>query len=424
MYCAIQNHRFNGRQPGRADIYDDAEIQPRRQVGIPHSTSESLVPIGARPGEVPSPMHHKKQHVEFRCFPEMAVRPVRLRLGIQVLLLLLWGGSSRPVKAQVTFSTIPVRISSQGTLGSFWQANGARLRENFDGTTGFVELQNVSSTSLENSVFYGEYIDALGRTCFSLVFSQAKNRPNGEPVAAGGTLELRSTSIGLFPAAEPIEVRLFLVRQMRADGLTPSGKRGAPVRAPITIIASKSGDDVNVRLRSEESEGQGPILDLAFAKVTVNDRGTVDAVDVLNVASPRFESWVRDFVQRQLTFYPATTDGIPQLGSALVMIRVVLSEKGIENSHFSPRTSPLVESYLTGVKNNDVPPVTDIVFRRFTGEVNRAGPAERADQPPTATVVFEPMLVDSYWSMPAVSTVGDPSMPHGLKQELDVRTSD
>src|SRR6266699_530136 len=108
-------------------------------------------------------------------------------------------------KAQ-TVSNISVAVIPQGDLGSFWSVGNAGLREDFDATTGYVELQNASNLYLQAGVFYGEYLDADGRSCFSLVFSQKGNNA----IAPGQEITLYSAATSMFAAVQPKQLRLSI----------------------------------------------------------------------------------------------------------------------------------------------------------------------------------------------------------------------
>ncbi len=299
----------------------------------------------------------------------------------------------------------------------------ARLRENFDQTTGYLEVQNISGTTVDGPIFYAEYFDASGRFCFSLVFSQATNTAIRGPIAPAEVRGLYSSGVGLFPASEPKEVKLYLVRQSMPEQANPLRNWDASFRAPITVSGSVRSDAMTLQLGPEVALAKGPFLDLVFAKVSVDEKGFVDGVDVLNTASNRVESWFLDFARHQLTFYPATDRWVPKPDHAVVLVRVVLSEEGIPNSPFLPRMSPWVKSYAARLVGTEVPPVTDIVFARPAGKINRAGTDELVERPAALPGIFELRLFGSDWSVGAVQMVPDTSVPRRLRRELKVPDS-
>ncbi len=324
-----------------------------------------------------------------------------------------------PTGAQITFATTSLRVSAQGELPTFWRVREAGLGETFTGTTGDLTLENIASTPIDGAIFYGEYFDAAGRLCFSLVFSQAKSVGETGPIAPGEVRELQSSGVGLFPASAPKEVRLYLVEQSVPDqAKSPSGW-AVPFRAPVTLFGSFTDRARRLQLGSEVGLAKGPMLDLILARVSVNQRGLVDGVEVLQKASSEVELWFLDFAQQQLTFYPATEGGVPRPDRALVMVRALLSEEDLRNSRFPPRMSPWVESYVGKFADTEVPPVIDIVFRRPPTRVKRMGTTEWIERPEAPPGLLEILAIGAYWSVPALEFVsGDPSMLHRMRRKL------
>jgi hypothetical protein len=322
-------------------------------------------------------------------------------------------------RGQITFANFPVRVSAQGELANFWQVRDATLRETGTETSGSLELKNILGAAVDGAVFYGEYFDAKGRFCFSLVFSQARNLLNSGPIAPGEVREVASSSVGLFAASEPEEVRLYLVQQRQAHRPNSLRRWDVPFRAPVTVTGSLDPETSKLQLDSGLVPSKEPFLDLLLARVSVNQRGQVEAVDVLDAASGAPESRLVSFI-RELIFLPATDNGAPKTAQTLLLVRAVLSndKDRIQNSPFPPRMSGWVKSYLARLTDIEVPPVTEILFARPTGKINRAGTNEWVDRPPAPPGLFEATAWNSDWSVPAFRTVVDPSMPHHLRREL------
>jgi len=324
-----------------------------------------------------------------------------------------------PSNGQLGSSKTSLQPSLQGEFASFWTVRDAGLREDFTGTTGYLDILNTSGVPLAGTVFYGEYFDAHGRFCFSLVFSQDQGPVEQTPIPAGEARLIDSVASGLFPSSEPKEVRLYLVRLKElSDEKNSLREWNVPLRAPVTLMA---GVDVTVYLGSEATSNERPVVDLLLAKVSVDQEGTVTNVDVLDAASSGEESWFRDFIRRQATFYPATNGGKPQLSQALVLVRAVTESGNIRDSLCLPRVSPWVMSYARTADEAAALPVTNLVLTRPTTKLNKlrsTGSVESTETPPAPQGTFKLSFRDSYWSSPALIWARDPTMPHGIQRVL------
>src|SRR3990172_7006434 len=58
-----------------------------------------------------------------------------------------------PASGQFIVADMPVRVSAQGDLATFWQVRAAGLQEVFGATIGYLEIQNSSNTFLDGPVF-------------------------------------------------------------------------------------------------------------------------------------------------------------------------------------------------------------------------------------------------------------------------------
>ncbi len=354
----------------------------------------------------------------FRHFGQRARTLLQLRLATPLAFILLCPGLICPAGNQdLPLARSRLRVTAGEELSTFWNVRAAELRETVTAGWGYLEVENVSNSTLDGATFYGEYFDDAGRFCFSLVFSQAKNVGGKGPVAPGELRELYSPAAGLAPASEPKEVRLYLVRQGMPGQENSLRKWDMAIRAPVTGGGSVSASAADLQLGSEVALAQAPVLDLVFAKVTVDRRGSLDRVDVLDAVSTQVELWFLSFV-RQLTFYPATDGGVPRSGQALVMVRAVLSREALLDSPFPLRESPWVKSYMERWTESAVPPVTDILFERPPTKVKLGGSMEWTELPAGPPGRFQLMLLGSDWGSPAFDWVIDPSMTHHLRREL------
>lgn len=341
--------------------------------------------------------------------------PVRqLTLAFLVLELLL----SPPLNGQANHSTVETKllVSAQGHVSTFWRVPEAGLREELLGATGYVKIQNISNTLINDPIFYGEYYDSSGQFCFSLILSQDKYSVEQGPIAPNESRMIGSTQIGLFPISEPKEVKLFLLRTGQL-GQQEISKWDLPIRAPVTLVGGFQRD---LQLTSEIASAKRELLDLVLANVTVNAEGIVTRLDVVHAASDQVESWFRDFVQ-QATFYPATNRGRPQEGRALLLVRAVMGEVDFREQVPLPQLSPWVKSYAESVQDNSASLVTSILLSRPATRKNKltaTGEVLTVDSPPAPAGLFQLAYQDTYWSSPAVRLVRDDSMPHHLRREI------
>jgi hypothetical protein len=351
--------------------------------------------------------------------PRESYPKLRSRLVITVLLMLS-GLSGSPLNGQGNPSIVDtgLSVSEEGEVSRFWRVLKAGVREELAGTTGYVKIQNVSDTPIEDPIFYGEYYDSSGRFCFSLILSQDKSQGEQGVIAPGESSVVGSTAVGLFPISQPKEVRLFLV-QLSLPDKQQIRKWDVPIRAPVTLLG---GFERDLRLPSETASAKKGILDLILANVTVDKEGIVTTLDVVHAASAQVESWFRDFV-KQATFYPATNRDQPQDGRALLLVRAVTGEGDFRELVPPPQLSPWVNSYAESGQDSTASPVTNILLGRPAPRKNKltaTGEVLTVDSPPSPPGLFQLAYQDTYWSSPAVRLVRDDSMPHHIRREVTV----
>jgi hypothetical protein len=369
------------------------------------------------------------QHLEF-CLGKVLGRAARLRpagrtrircrlmCGAAIAVAFLCPRVARPAYGQGMPTRIELRASPQGELATFWQVLQADVREKFPETMGYLELKNVTTRTLTGGVVYAEYFDAAGRFCFSLLFSQGRNTRMKRGAAPGETVVAYSGSGGFFPALEPREVRLYLVQQSVAGEPGPPLKWSVPFRVPVTLDGGIGADAGKIQLGPGFGLGQGPVVDLASVRVTVDQDGFVDGAEVLGAADAEAGAWLLNFVH-QLTFYPATDGDLPETADALLVVRVVLSEGPRWRQPPPPRASPWIRSYAARVRGGGaVPPVTQVVFARPARRAKLNGSDGWTTLPPAPPGVFEVNALGSYWSDLPTNLVRDPSMAHHWRTVL------
>jgi len=278
-------------------------------------------------------------------------------------------------------------------------------------------VQNVSEEPIRSAAFYGEYYDAAGRLCFSLVFSLDKNETKVKrPLVPGAVRRLYAVAPALLPASEPVELRLSLLDQT-APTLGQSTSV-AVVQAPITFsLRSPLGSD-RLTLPIELTRTDGPIIDLVLAKVTVDGSGRVGNIDVLHAVTEEVGSWSLKFLANQ-AFYPTTSDWISETDSTLVLLRAVTAADSHNESHsVLVGNSPWVAKYVSTVSTESVPLVTEILFRRPATKVKQGGRRDWTLVPPAPPGVFETYTAGSDWCPGIVRMVPDPSSSLHFRREL------
>ncbi len=333
------------------------------------------------------------------------------------MLLLALVSSATVQTSQIRTS---LRASAEGDMATFWTVRDAGIREDFGGTTAFLEVQNTSDHAIGGALFYGEYFDDAGRFCFSLAFSQDNNDGEKGPIPPGESRRIGSLGSGLFSAAEPKMVKVYLIQLKLLDGAQSVRKWDFPIRAPVTVEAGLRADEGQLWLGPELANAKEPVLSLLLAKVSVDEKGTPDHIEVLNTTGSGVESWFDNFIHR-LFFFPATNGlGVPVRGETIVFVRAALEQNDPQSYFLPPRMSPWVKSYVQGLTGALVPPVTSIVVGRPPTKFKPMNSSELVEIPPAPPGLFEPIVYESYWSNPAVNRVQDLSMPHHMRMEFAV----
>jgi len=322
-----------------------------------------------------------------------------------------------PALGQIVGPNVELRASGQGDFTKFWLPHTAGIREDLGGMLGYLEAQNISNESLDGVVFYAEYFDAEGRFCFSLVLSREKRPERLGPIASRQIEPFFSSTTGLFIASDPSQVKLYLVQQTITSQSSPPQRWNVPIRAPVTIAGSMQIEE-KLQLGPEFTFTNRPVADLLLAKVLVDQRGSPHNVEVLQAANDQLKNWFLNFVRQRVPFYPSTVSGIPRQGEVLVLVRAatLVPQTGLQDSDREPRTAPWVKSYVTALKNTDVPPLMNLLFTRPPNKVRQN--SKLVDTPAAPPGLYDILNPLGDWSDQAYRWVRDESMPNHLRREL------
>jgi len=260
-----------------------------------------------------------------------------------------------------------LEVRPQGRLASFWKVHDALLHENFQSTWANVEVENASPVRIEGARFYGDYFDAAGRICFSAAFSQDENDQGlTGAFAPGERRTLISLGSSLAPASEPKELRLYLIAQRLVGSKQEDVfERERLLRVPPTN-GGYSVATQTVRLPGGLMD-HSPIVDLALARVTVDEHGHAQQIEILQ-ASPSVSELCRAFFG-ELRFEPASSGDLAESGTALVLLRAVdYRRKDLESAPFRSGDSPWVQAFVARLQGTEVPTITELLFAAARGE--------------------------------------------------------
>jgi hypothetical protein len=189
------------------------------------------------------------------------------------------------------------------------------------------------------------------------------------------------------------------------------------MRAPVTIEVRAPNDPDKLWLELDREPVRGPVLDLVLANVTVGSSGRLENVDVLGTASSEVKSWFLKFVADQI-FYTASTDGAPEVGNTLLLVRAIVPKEGESSSFLPARTSPWMANYAATGANGLIPPITEIIFERPPVKVKMGGTANWTKLPVPPQGLFEPLTGASDWCSDAFVLVPDAASPNHFRREL------
>lgn len=312
----------------------------------------------------------------------------RRTIGSTILLAIL------PFRGYGQAGTGRLAVTLKGSLVAVWNVDEARLDESFSGSTGVLEVKNISSQALEDAKFYAQYFDASGQLCFTLLFSQAQNfdRRAGS-FQPEETRTLWSSTYYLSPAARPVRVDVYPLSYSSGGTHTDDRDVSRMVRSPVTLEASSLFDrkEREIWLGDELRHADGPFLDLVLAKITLDADGGVRDKEVLSVKSPLVEAWFGNFV-RSLHFFPALTGRTSNSASTLILVRAIISLRCLHDLPYPPRESPSVATYVKRVSATELPPII--------------------------AVDLEPSTPD-YWIRPSAGYFQDPGIGSGFSVTED-----
>ena len=340
---------------------------------------------------------------------------------VLVAAFLLLSGTSNARSGPNPFSQInrtTVSVKMRG-VGQRWKVSRAYLEETLTATTGYLMIENTSTQPLKVANLYAEYYDRFGRFCFSLVFSLDKNLEKKRgPLPPRTIRKLYSIGAFLAPASEPKELRLSLLEK-RLAGVSGIAEDEPPMRAPITIEVRAADDSDQLSLGPEFGLAKGPVLDLVLAEVRVGISGRLETVSVAGAISESVKSWFLKWVAHQV-FNTATTDGVPQTGSILLLVRAIVPREATDDTQpFLPaRNSPWIVDYAAE-PNETLPAfVTEIIFANPPTRVKMGGTKEWTRLPKPLFGLFEPLTGASDWCPDIFVIVPDPTSPNRFRREL------
>ena len=296
------------------------------------------------------------------------------------------------------FISVPLRSLAQGDMGKYWTLKSAELHETPGATWGYVELQSVSNIPVADARFYGEYFDADGGFCFSLVFSLGINEEGQtSPIRPGEVRTLRSMAGFLSPGVAPRELRLYLVEQTSLTRQRVEGVGTPAMRVPIIIAGGITKSLASLTLKGELAPPNDSIQDLVLARVRVGIEGRVEEVDILDAVSDKLRQWFQEYVSEARLFAPASRGGIPEAADMLILIRAVGSRSAFENSDFLPRLSRWVTGYVAHMHHNEVVPISTLFFQPAPTRIKRLGSEKWGNLPPPPPGLFSVLNDGTGW---------------------------
>lgn len=270
------------------------------------------------------------------------------------LLCFVAGVGSTALRAQAPpYETTPLRIRADSDLGPGWKATEAEILESVTGTMGTLKLENTSSQAVQDPRFYAEYFAASGQPCFALLFDHSRSYEGRRgPFSPGEQRTLYTGAYWMGPALKVVEVRLH---QLRGNN---------DVSVPY-LPATMAGMSLTrewwegVQLATEPGKTEGPWLDLALARVTVDDRGRAEAPEVLYALDKGIATWFDEFMGHQ-QFVPAKRAGVAEASNVLILVRAPVSTRCLHERAFPPRESQIVRDYGGQLQESQAPPLLTV----------------------------------------------------------------
>ena len=336
-------------------------------------------------------------------------------LGLCIFMFL--NGPSAPIQAaaqdNLSHARTRLKIVPEGMAITIWRVMDAGLQQEATGTTGYLEIQNASSEPIPAAFLYAEYFDA-SRVCFTLLFSQDTNLDAQNPIGPGETRKLFSVAPGLIPAIQPTEIHVYAMSSSNGSE-RPLRFEGTSVRAPVTVDSSIASSELRLQLDPKTVHSNGSIQGLLLATVDVDERGDLVNLEVLDAPNKAVEAWFQGFA-RELTFYPATDDGVPVRSSVFVRVQAVFPSQSTTGDF--PMPTQALNQYTVRNGTAQIPPVTQIILQRPSTKMQLKGSKEFSDVPPAPPGALDVTSFGSDWSTSAYRWVADPLMPHRRARRL------
>jgi hypothetical protein len=268
--------------------------------------------------------------------------------------------AQKPAPNSVTVLT----VHAERNLGRSWEVERAESAENFDSIELTVTVRNTSGHSVPSAYFFGRYYDALGRLCFTSLFSLVDNLEGQTvPASAGEIRTLRSVSF-LVPATTPSVLKVSVSHRAEVPGKSSLPPGLAAPATPVMIASRSVSADDNWRglcLGGHSQFPADPVVDVGLASGVVGPQGTIRNFEVVGaLASRPYVSWLQHLAQ-YLNFIPASRNGRPVASETLVLVRALLREWRQGERPFAASSNPWVERFVSGLAG-PVPPVQIVVL--------------------------------------------------------------
>jgi hypothetical protein len=150
-------------------------------------------------------------------------------------------------------------------------------------------------------------------------------------------------------------------------------------------------------LQAELAPRADSIGDLVLARVTVDKTGRPERVEIVRAISDKLRQWLQEYVSWTRKFIPAGRGDLPVDEDMLILVRAFTSRAAFENVDFLPRLSPWVTAHLAGIHENEVPPISIVLFAPALTRTKRPGSTEWVDLPPPPPGLFHVVSDGTDW---------------------------
>lgn len=265
-----------------------------------------------------------------------------------------------PPASEVT----PVAVQPEEDVSSTWSVKQAEITQNFHVLWAMLRVENISAHPVMRALFYGEYYDRRGRLCYTALFDLQKNKERRTgPALPGSGRTLVSISINMAMASRPRLVRVYLLRQLPAVGVTTHPRKGPGIYTPAMLKATTIEPWETICLGPASGRSALPVTDVALMMADVNPQGRVSGLKVLDAATTvPFVSWAQKFATH-IRFSPSRTNGSPVNGKTLVLFRGLLREWTQGDPAEVASSNPWVVKYADSEAVPRIPAVTVVVLQ-------------------------------------------------------------